>query len=79
MNDLEERKAKAVQETSELIDEYSDEVKKITDDLRRAGKFRYGLDINSEAYAQLNKIFDKKIAEIFTKYDLPPGTKLKLW
>lgn len=76
---VEERKAAAIKETEALLDLYQGEVEKITMELKRTGKYKLGLDSNSTAYASLNKEFDKRFAEIFSKYDLRPGTRLKLW
>ena len=79
MNDLDERKAKAVEESSALLVLYQEEIDKITEALKRSGKFKLGLDANSEAYAAINKEFDGRMSEIFDRYALPPGTRLKLW
>ena len=76
---LEERKAAATKETEELLYLYNVEIDKVTAELEQTGKFKMGLDANSEAYAAVNKEFDKRMAAVFKKYGLPPGTKLKLW
>lgn len=79
MDDLEERKLSAVREISELLDLYAEAEIKITEELKAKGLLTPGLDGNTESYAPLNKKFDRKIAEVLEKYNLPPGTKLKLW
>ncbi|MBQ3452574.1 MAG: hypothetical protein IJG32_09935 [Selenomonadaceae bacterium] len=75
----EERKAVAIKETETLLNLYQSGVEKITMELKRTGEYKFGLDSNSTAYTLLNKEFDKRFAEIFVKYDLRPGTLLKLW
>ena len=79
MNDLEERKAKVFEESQALLDLYSKEVERITAELKRSGELGRGLDANSQAYVQVNREFDQKFIELFAKYDIPPGTKLKLF
>lgn len=76
---LEERKAQAVKEILLLLDLYGKAEENITEELKRSGKYKIGLDSNSMSYATLNKEFNKRFAEIFVKYDLPTDTKLKLW
>ena len=76
---FEERKVAAVKETNDLLVLYNEEIEKVTAELKNTGKLECGLDANSEAYAPVNKEFDRRCAEIFAKYNLPPGTKLKLW
>ena len=75
---LEERKAMASEEIVALLNSYGEEEERITAELKQTGEYKLGLDSNSQAYAPLNKKFDKFMAEVFKKYDLPPGTKLKL-
>ena len=79
MNDLDKRKAKATKEITNLMETYDKEVERITEELKSSGRFQFGLDANSENLAPLNKKYDEKLAEILAKYNLPPGTKLKLW
>ena len=76
---LEERKIKVAAEILNLLKLYGEEEEKITAELKQTGKYKKGLDSNSEAYVFLNREFDKKFSKVFAKYDLPPDTKLKLW
>lgn len=75
---LEERIAAANKEIEALLVLYGEEEERITAELKQTGKYKLGLDSNSQVYAPLNKEFDKHMAEVFKKYDLPPGTKIKL-
>lgn len=75
---LKEKEAAAAEEIAALLNSYGEEEEEITAELKRTGKYKLGLDSNSQAYAPLNKKFDKLMAEVFKKYDLPSGTKLKL-
>lgn len=76
---LEERKTSAVKEIRDLLNWSLQEEIRITEELKAKGKFQSGLDGNSEEYALLNNEFKKRMKAIFTKYDLPSDTKLKLW
>ena len=75
---LEERKTKAGKEILVLLELYQEEEEQITTALKQSGKFTPGLDGNSEDYAPIRRKFNQKLAEVLVKYDLPPGTKLKL-
>ena len=79
LNDLNERKKRAAKETEELLVLYREEIDKITENLKRSGKLKDGLDTNSEAYAAVNEKFDRLMSEVFSRYSLSPGTKVKLW
>ena len=76
---LEERKAAAGKEICDLLDWSLKEEVKITENLKTEGKFKPGLDGNSEDYALLNKEIENCVEQIFQKYNIPLKTKLKLW
>ena len=76
---LEERKTAAGKEFLDLLDWSLKKEFEITEKLKTEGKFKQGLDGNSEDYASLNEEFKKRIEQIFQKYNLPSDTKIKLW
>ena len=53
---------------------------KINCQLKRAGRYKAGLDANSEAYTEIREETKRRYRKIIEKYkDLPPDTKIKLW
>ena len=58
----------------------AEEKDKITFRLKAEGKYKIGLDANSESYATIRTEFKRHWRAILEKYkDLPLDTKLKLW
>ena len=76
---LEEKKAEVAKEILNLLAIYGQEESNITQELKRVGEFKIGLDSNAAAYSALNKKFDKLMRETFSKYDLPTDTQIRLW
>ena len=70
MNDLAERKAKAVSDYEEVIDWVIKESHKIGEELEKQGKFTT-LDGHKDAYAYIHEEKIKRLKRIFEKYNLP--------
>ena len=67
-------------ELHNLIEWERTEKAKITLQLKNEGRYKLGLDANSEAYTEIIAESQRRYREIVNKYnDLPPDTKLKLW
>jgi len=73
---LEERWQKANEEYGALIKKEIEEIEKITAGLKQAGKYKYGLDTNREAYAPIHEEYKRRTLALFDKYDLPNKPKL---
>ena len=76
-----EERAKALStELLELFEWEEAEKVKINCQLKRAGRYKAGLDANSEAYTEIREETKRRYRKIIEKYkDLPPDTKIKLW
>lgn len=77
---IEERAKALSMELHELSKWQKEKEAKITLRLKNEGKYKVGLDVNSEAYTEIRAESKRRYREIVEKYsDLPPNTKLKLW
>ncbi len=70
MNDLEERKEKAVSEYIKVVEWVIQESQKVSEELERQGKFTT-LDGHKDAYTYIHEEEIKRLKNIFEKYGLP--------
>ena len=75
----EERKTAASKEIRKLLEWSMNQEKYLVERLKERGELTRGLDGNANDYAPLRDELTAKLKIILQKYDLPPGTKLKLW
>ena len=68
---LKEREKKALEEIMRLAEESNAEDDKITAELKRTGKYKYGLDGDNSAYSENLRKFKLDVLAVFDKYDLP--------
>ena len=73
---LEERWYKANAEYEELKNWANAESEKVTMKLKQTGKYKHGLDTNSEAYAPVHEEYKRQTLALFDKYDLPNKPEL---
>ena len=76
-----EEYAKAFSEELRELSMWQDaEEAKITLRLKSTGRYKVGLDANSEAYTEIRAEAKRRYRKIVEKYkDLPSDTKIKLW
>ena len=75
---LEERQEASSEEIRELMKWEETESAKVIARLESEGKV-LGLDGYPEDFAYIRETRNRRLKDIFAKYNLPPGTKLKLW
>lgn len=73
---LEECWCKANAEYEELKKWANAESEKVAMKLKRTGKYKHGLDTNSEAYALVHEEYKRRTLALFDKYDLPNKPEL---
>ena len=77
---VEERTQALSEELLKLSIWQDEEEEKITLRLKSTGRYKVGLDTDSEAYAEIRAEPNRRYRKIAEKYkDLPPDTKIKLW
>ncbi|MBQ9480102.1 MAG: hypothetical protein IJ668_08370 [Selenomonadaceae bacterium] len=75
MNDLEERKQKAMAEIKELVKWANAESDKVIAQMKSEG-IKIGLDGHQERFAYIREIERRRMREIVAKYDLPYEVKI---
>ena len=76
---LEERSRKANEDLKELMKWFDDERKRIYNELNEKLGADRKFDGGNLPYKELHKEFAIRCKSVLDKYDLPLGTKLKLW